>query len=246
MELTYSTSFSILHKCQHYIIIIRGCGFVTVYFLTMIYMTLDKFFDIYLNIKYHVYWNEYQTKNLLTFTWLITISSAASASIWYHFTGVNMHETLDLYVYPTFDMLFLIIAISTYGFIFHKYKRSRLPPVHLRRRTSIVGCVQTVKVFKQSRFYIPLLLTATFIVFMVIPEFVNLSIVASEGEYDNDIRSCLRIMWTMSYLVDALIYIWMKASVWKLLKRKLRWRTDQRLLSRATMTTIISADETQF
>ena len=45
-----STSLFIIHKCQHYIITFRGYGVVTVYFLTMIYMTLDKFFDIFLNI----------------------------------------------------------------------------------------------------------------------------------------------------------------------------------------------------
>ena len=54
--------------CQHYIKTVRGYGFNTVYLLTMIYLTLDKMFDIYLNIKYHVYWNEIRTKVLLAGT----------------------------------------------------------------------------------------------------------------------------------------------------------------------------------
>ena len=171
------------HRCQNHLITIRGYGFVSVYFLVMIYMTLDKLFDIYLNIKYHLYWSEFRAKNLLLLTWLVTICSAVVACMGHHFTGFAVHEVLDLYVYPTFDVIFLVIAIITYTFIFHKYKQSRLPPVILSRRSSMVVCVKTWKVFKQSRFYIPLLLTVTFIVFMVVPEFINLSRVANGGKF---------------------------------------------------------------
>ena len=150
-----------------------------------------------------------------------------------------MHETLDLYIYPTFDVVFLITAIITYVYIFHKYKQSRLPPTPLHRRSSMVECVKTFKVFKQSRFYIPLLLTLTFVVFMVIPEFVNLSRVASGRKSTEDVAltTCLKIMWTLSYLVDAVIYIWMKTSVRKLMKRKLQVRRKRKFQSQCTITT---------
>ena len=234
-----------IHTWQHYVKTMRGYGFVTVYFLTMIYLTLDKLLDIYLNIKYHLYWNEYRTKNLIVTTWIVTLSSAVTASIVYHFTGFDVHETLDLNIYPKFDVVFLIVAGTTYPLIFHKYKQSRAPPhlIRLITQSSMEEAVETFKVFKQSRFYIPLLLTVSFTMFMVIPEFVNFSQVVSGHKHCDDsvLMICLRILWTMSYLVDAIIYIWIRTSVRKLLKRKLRKR--RRRISEAIR---IMIDETIF
>ena len=36
--------------------------FYNVYYVAMILITIDRFMDIKLNIKYPIYWNEYKTK----------------------------------------------------------------------------------------------------------------------------------------------------------------------------------------
>ena len=210
---------SSLTVVRHYIKTVRGYGFNTVYLLTMIYLTFDKLLDIHLNIKYHLYWNEQRTKYLITTTWCLTLTSAITVSIVYHYTGFKVHEGLDLYVYPTFNIIFLIIASLTYGFIFHKYKKSRHPPVQLGN-TQVRQ--STFRVFQRSRFYIPVLLITSFILFMAVPDFIQMACVASGQSHDGHfvLTTCLRILWAISYFIDAVIYILIKTSVRNLLKEK--------------------------
>ena len=216
----------VINKVQHYIKTLRGVGFVTVYFLTMIYLTLDRLFDILLNIRYSLYWNELYTKNLLKVTWAMSISTAITVSVVYHYTGVDFHVILDLCVYPTFDIVFIIIAVLTYGFIFHKYKQTRNPPTENTTTTSNYRRPNILRVFQKSRFYIPVLSITTFIVFVAIPEMIHLWLVVIKGTHFNPLKTILAILWALSYFSDAVLYIWMKPSVKRLLLRKLRicWR----------------------
>ena len=70
-----------LHTARYYIKTMRNYGFATVYFLTMIYMTFDKFLDIYLSVTYHLHCNEQRTKKLLIVTWCTTLSSAVAVAV---------------------------------------------------------------------------------------------------------------------------------------------------------------------
>ena len=207
-----------IQQCQPYVRTLRGYGFNSVYYLTMIYLTFDKLFDIILNIKYPLYWNEKRTSNLLKVTWTITITTAITISIIYHYTGYDFLGILDMYVYPIFDFVFIIVAILTYGFIFHQYKETRMPPT---QNTSNIASPSAFQVFVKSRFYIPVLLISTFVVFMAIPEMIHLSFVYMERKPGVTMKTTLKIFWSFSYLGDAIIYIWMKPSVKKLLMRKL-------------------------
>ena len=193
-----SHNLYVLRQCQHYIKTVRGYGFVTVYYLTMIYLTLDKLFHIALNMKYPLYWNGDRTKMLLITTWVITISSAITVSVVHHFTGFEVLEVLDWYVYPTFNVIFLICAVIAYGFIFHKYKESRMPPVPYitgQRRES------TYQIFRKSRFFIPVLLITTFIFFLAIPDFIQTVHVAMGYSHNHNFRN----KHNASYIMGALI-----------------------------------------
>ena len=211
----------VIQECQYYIKTIRGYGFVTVYFLTMIYLTLDRLFDILLNIRYPLYWNENHTSKLLIVTWAISITTTITVSVLYHYTGSDFHKILDIYIYPTFDILFIIIAFLTYSFIFHKFKQTRVSPTQNTNGMSTSAGQNIFKVFQKSRFYIPVLLISTFIFFMAIPDLLNLFIVNINGNHDITLRITLKISWALSYLSDAIIYIWIKPSVRKLLIKKL-------------------------
>ena len=166
-----------------------------------------------------------RTKTLLIVTWCTSLSSAITVSMVYHFTGFEVHEALDLYVYPTFNVIFLVIAVLTYGFIFHKYKKSRLPPVQASFNRDIRR-QSTFQVFQKSRFYIPVLLITSFILFMAIPDFIQMGFVASGESHDGMfvLTTSLRILWAISYLIDAIIYIFIKTSVRNLLHEKFSCR----------------------
>eukprot|EP00493_Phyllostaurus_siculus_P022081 UN22412 len=71
---SYTHNQAELHNLQSAIDIIYlicATGFSLVFFVTMIYITLDRMLDIYLNIRYHVYWNPHRALILIKSTWCV-------------------------------------------------------------------------------------------------------------------------------------------------------------------------------
>ena len=52
-----------------------GCNMM---YLVMIFLTADRFFRVYLNIKFHLYWNDSRTKFLLVISWILNAVLFAS------------------------------------------------------------------------------------------------------------------------------------------------------------------------
>lgn len=230
-----TNSTNTFKKCQYYFKTIRGYGVVSVYFLTMHYLTIDKLLDVLLSIKYTIYWNENQTCILLKGTWTLCLTMAVALSIVYNFTGFDFHIILDIYVYPMFGLLFIITASIAYGFIFYKFNETRIPPpIESSRGTrGRILRPSVVAVFQKSLFFIPVLLVSTFIIFMVIPEWIHLFEVVLNKNDDLTINTILRFLWTLSYFCDAIIYIWLKPSVKRLLKKKISFKRRKNVLARA-------------
>ena len=215
---------SVVEKCQDYILLIRGYGFVIVYYVTMIYIALDRLLDIMLNIKYHLYCDEIKAKYMMGITWVITAVVTTVASLLHAFLGLEMHAILFLYIHPTLDIIFVVIACVTYSLIFREYKKIRLPPGTNKsmRQPSIL------QVFRRSRFYVSTLLIATFVLFMVIPEMVHVYIFSimdnrgnQHGHVYADVNTACRICFSLGYLSDVFIYVFMEPPVKQLLLKTL-------------------------
>ena len=232
---TYDTNISWLKHTLKYLKTVRGYGFVCVYFITMIYITLDRLFDILLNIKYPVYWNERRAIVLVLATWCVAQACAVGTCFLQHHAQVQVYDILELYVYPVFGILFIAIATVTYVFIFRKYKQSCVPPVARLSMCgdSLTSSLSTYQMFRKSRFYIPVLLIGTFIVFTAVPDLIQMTFVYLGYHNNIGVETLMRILWALSYLSDAFIYIWVKTSVRRLLKKKAydvkRWIEDHRI-----------------
>ena len=59
---------------QDYIIIISGYGVVSAYFVSMIFLTLDRLLDILLSIKYPIYCTTQRAKYLVAAIWISCLS----------------------------------------------------------------------------------------------------------------------------------------------------------------------------
>ena len=197
-----------------------------VYYLTMIYLTADKLFDIRLNLTYYLYWNEMKTKRLLKATWILSCLIVVLATL-VCLCPVNCQffgRCMEIFrvVNTVFDFCFLALAFFTYFFIFRKFKKSRLPPFY-QKRLPVPTELSTFAVFKKSRFYIPLLVISSFIVFMVFPDIfllLNTELACTKK------RLCY-IFFSLSDFVDASIYIYLQNDVWALLLKKCRVQQQQ-------------------
>ena len=162
----------IVEEIRYYILVVSFTGISIVYYFDMIYLTFDKLMDIVLNIKYPVYWNESKTKYLLIMTWVIGLFSCVSVSICHRYFGFKWEQAFFKYFYPPIEFVFIVLALTTYAFIFRKYAQAhRKSPGIVFRRSKKLNAFQ---LFRRSRFYIAVLLIITFLLLFVVPDLTYL------------------------------------------------------------------------
>ena len=201
-----------------YLKVVQFFFFSTMYYLSMILITIDRFLDIRLNIKYPIYWNGMKTKILLFVMWSLTGCFTFSLCLVFYFRRVSVTRH-SYYLFLSLDLIFVFVSILTYAYIFSKYKRSCEAPAPGFNSNSI----SVFTVFRKSRrFYIILLLVITFFLFTVIPDIIIFFAVTLDDPNLRSVRKQLiiptcRILYAISRLVDAYAYIFMDNRIRKLI-----------------------------
>lgn len=212
---------------QEYILIIMFTGISLVYYLDMIYVTTDRLLDILLSLKYPVFWNKSKAIWLIIWTWLLGILLSVSILLLHMLTSYGWEEAFFKYFFPILEFIFIINAIVTYSFIFKMYIASRSLPAKLSGASEIgrtrgtLRLKNTFRIFRKSRFYIPVLLITTFFLFMIIPDLTYLFVAIIYESPSDTLSICCWISYATSNIVDAWIYIYLQVPVRRLLKRKL-------------------------
>lgn len=210
---------------QGYIIVASGYGVVPVYFLSMIYLTIDRLLEIVLCLKYHMYCTVPRTQRILVLTWVITVGIGLMLCLIHGYTNADLINPLVKFVYPVFEIVFIIIAFITYGFLFHKYRMSRIPPAQVIGGGGgrVVQRQPTVlEVFQTSRFHVPMCLIASFLVFITIADLMYSFGIANGYNKTTLANDICRISIVIGCLIDAIIYIFLNPIVLNLLLKKLR------------------------
>ena len=206
------------------------------YYMSMAYITLDKALEILLNIKYPVYWNEQKAKRLVYTTWVVGVCMPVCVLLMHHIGHISIDAIADvlfLYICPTFDFSFTILAVITYSFLFQRYRKSRVLPTvsmhltHGMTNQESPNSNSIFKIFRKSNFYITVLLILSFLIFMVLPNMVYLFYGVVGGHKSKTLDEALLILYNISYLLDAWIYIFAQQSVRNLFYRKLRKRKER-------------------
>ena len=242
-----------LHEIEmfrHYILIVSFTGVSFVFYIDMIYLTLDRLMVIMLNLKYTKYWNEKKAKYLLLVTWIIAFTIAVTVAITYSLFNFEWMPFFFKYFYPTIEFVFILLALSVYSFIFFKYQKSQksvsFPLREPSERTMQVGTLRKIfnskkysiknnKVsnftkFKKSVFYIPILLITTFLMFITIPDLTYLFVAIINNNPSQILSTACWISYGVSNLLDAWIYIYLQHNVRNFMKKifKIRRRGGSR------------------
>lgn len=209
--------------------ITNATGFSFVFYMNMIYITVDRLLDILLNLRYPVYWDEYKAITLLKVTWFMGIVIVAITFVCcYGYDQWVWESVMFEFLYPFLEIAFMVLAVFTYIFIFRKFKQSQLPPVHLQYDKSVSTTKKTKRqnstfeAFKNSRFYISVLLILTFILFMIVPDLAYLFICILPKRESELILTICWIVYGIANICDAFIYIYLQAEVKELLVKKVR------------------------
>lgn len=105
-----------------YIILVNCCLFVVPSFLIIITLTLDRFMEVYLNIRYHLYFKSDKVKWILVTNWIVGVALGAVLITLRAVKGTSSLKIVYLVVFPCLQILFLVIATSTYAYIYRKFK----------------------------------------------------------------------------------------------------------------------------
>ena len=219
----------------------------TMYYTVMTLLTLDRFFRVYFNLKFHLYWPEEWNGRILMACWALACSLLA-----FFATFRVSVSSLNRYMFPVYDTVFLVISVITYTYIFVKIKTNRKRLHKHRPSRSVVEDGNSVlttsssssfatmmvitsdypvvkkNMFKTKKhlvlsnskeFLSIFLLVISFQVFTVFPDFIYVYL---EHKYEESMLSegmsvFVLFMYGMGYTVDFFIYTFSSKAVRKTL-----------------------------
>ena len=266
-------------RVKSYVIIVNCCFFVVPSFLIIITLTIDRFLEIYLNIKYQLYFNKKKLKVILTVHWVLGSILGTVLLVVRLTHGTHARLVIFMFIFPALQAIFLIIAIITYAYIYRKFRRKfkrlfigKVTPakedlensnleseaktaygietngqtspikrywIWKNRLTRVRKLVITnvirrpvdkelkKPVLRRRNFFAPSLILFTFVLFVVIPDSLNLLFHYSKTlHWTEDTQNILLCLYSIGFIMDGLIYIFLQKHLrvmfWKLFSRRKR------------------------
>ena len=185
------------------------------YYFIMFVITLDRFFELRLNIKYQLYWNKNRTKNsLILVSFIVNVSwialSCISLSHQQPTMVLNIHDKTYkmyyLYFCPVMNTIFVIFAAIVYSYIFFKLHQNRKKEDALRKQ---LGCNETTTSLnlKVKKYRVPFWIIITFILFCIVPDILQLISFVYLECFHEFIHSASYVLYRLGHIADAVIYI---------------------------------------
>ena len=212
---------------QQYMDICFATVIPSLYYSLIIFITVDRFLAICLNIKYRVYITVRRGKCCMLLMWALSILLGGILSILYYcgiipkYQGRPSFRPYNMYIYLALDVFFIIIALGTYIFIFRQYHSGAME-MHLRisRVSARADDSQPKSVFQRfrdSKFYTSAIIICNFMILIAIPDSVfTLYLHISKADPPYAAQVVLTLMNLLSDLCDFVIYVVMQKQVRKL------------------------------
>ena len=210
--------------------------------LHYVLITLDRYLEIRLSIKYGLCWNKNKARNILLAVF-VTVNAAYAAFLYIFL--VYRQSTLPLtivrsfckYYIPVIDLLYIIFATTAYSYIFLKIHKNRRKDEALVRQ---VNLHESVEIYKVNKYRVPFWIILTFIIFKVVPDivFINISFDEHNRQY---LFVVSVVLFRLGYIADAFIYIYSLEVV----KKKL-YKFKQRLLEKISRQPLIPTPNQDF
>ena len=208
---------------RHYALIISFTGISFVYYLGMMYLTVDRLAKIVLSLKYPQYWDEHKTKYLVLATWMFGITVSVGVLMACEYAEFQWESFFFQYIYLPLEISFIFIAIATYTLIFRKFANStrKLSNISAMGLPMIIKNKTKFAEFRKSFFFIPVVLILIYVTFMIIPDLTYLCVGVIQNNPSNTLRYACWISYGTSNFLDAIIYIFFLEDVRKHLREKL-------------------------
>ena len=191
---------------------------MSMYYFIMFAITLDRFFEIRLDIKYHLYSNKKTTKKVLISVYIaLNVFYMTLLFIYLAYRQpaypANIIKNFILFFAPVIDTIFVIFAIIVYSYIFSKLDRNRRKDDALRIQLA-VNEPNVPIILKADRFRVPFWIVLTFVLFLIFPDILELiRKTLLHPSLQDDFQMLSYVLYRIGFIVDPIIYIYNLESV---------------------------------
>ena len=212
---------NITETIHHYFNIVLFTGMCFIYYCSIITVIFDRFLGIFRSLKYNAYCTTFKAKVVVSTLWMIGFALILSVPLIDVLSKFHIDLGIIWYIFPCLDLFVIVLSFVTYLFIFRRYKSSQTSTFCI----STVSTAQSsslANLFKNSKFFIPLLLIITFVMFVAVPDLLYFFIIEINKKKSPVLLVAARLCYSLSDLVDAFIYLYLQPSVRRLLWKKLQ------------------------
>ncbi len=182
------------------------------YYLAMHMLTIDRLIGVVFPLKHRIMVTKRRLSFAILATWFLSLLIATVPFIFYHEIQSRVAE---MYLAFALDVTYIILCSVTYGLIFIKLlERKRL--VNNQQDMNIENRRQNVA--ENGKFFkITALIILSFLLFLLIP-----NIVFHLYHINNKtVMESMNIAWSLGFVADPIIYIFLQDNLRLLLKTKL-------------------------
>lgn len=200
---------------------------------TMILLALDRFFEIYWNIKYSIYFSTKRVKLIMSLTWTICAFCIVTVGLLvYRFKHHYLLTIFFKYVHAGLNMIYVLVIMIVYGYLFQKFYENRLMFHNQSHRFHIditgpnnnhkvnIPRLTVFRAFKESNFYLPTLLIFIYLFLFIIPGLAYALLTYMEKETEVLFQVVI-LLCTIAIFLDPLIVVFALAPIKNLIFRKL-------------------------
>ena len=204
------------------IIIVSDAGVLIFIDLIMQLILLDRFLEIFLNIRYPVYWSVKKTNICILVCILLSIVPVLILILLYWLDLPTVFGVLAVYLYPFICFAFLLTSLLTYGYIIknilhHLKNTNRVHSTVSRESNSVVE--QRMRRRLRNSMILPTLLIVTYLAFRVSPSLLYFYR-GLKRHFPTPIEIMIAQLLMFTALVsDALIYLFTYKPIHKFLRR---------------------------
>lgn len=212
----YYYHWHIIDEISNYLFIINITGLFYLFYLSIMFVTLDRLMSSLLTFRYIIYWDHLKAIKLLIASWCIITSVCIFLVNDFEKMKSNGTDRIIIeYVPSAFDAAVIILAMASYGIIFSRYVTSRRLVSHTERNESML------QIFRNSKFYVTILLISSFLVLTVIPGSILSIFAYTNIEVSESFYVYTTVSFCLSTTADVIIYLFMHKTVRKVCLQKL-------------------------
>ena len=216
---------------KNYAPIIQSC--IAVSWATgLILLTVNRYLEIKLNVKYPLYVTSKRVQFSLIFAWSCGFFMGVVIVILKQKYTLNILWWVYVVVYPIFESIFIFTCTYVYVYIFRKIKASRRKvgfALNSRCKltteelciTSTNSCSKNIIAVnkntrkKRAKDFVPFYMIITFVLFSGVPELITMFTLHICGltEIKSYVILSAMLMYVTGYVIDFVIYVVMFAEV---------------------------------